>query len=112
MRKNYFITAVVGVLNFKSKQLSFARAGHNLPLYFHAATGETTWLNPNGLGIGMAHNGVFSRLIEEKTVPLEGGATSISLGPASVLLRSSKRPCSFMAQRAAGMPLPVTEDQC
>ena len=73
MRKNYFITALVGVMDFKNKQLSIARAGHNLPLYFHAATGETTWLNPNGLGIGMAQNGVFSRVMEEMTVPLEGG---------------------------------------
>ena len=73
MRKNYFITALVGVLDFKRQELSLARAGHNLPLYFQAATGETTWLNPNGLGIGMAQNGVFSRLMEEKTVPLDGG---------------------------------------
>ena len=57
MRNNYFITALVGVLDFEKKQLSIARAGHNLPLYFHAATGETTWLNPNGLGIGMVQVG-------------------------------------------------------
>ncbi len=73
IRRNYFITALIGVLDFKDKKLSIARAGHNLPLYFHAATGEATWLNPNGLGIGMAKNGVFSRLMEEKRIPLETG---------------------------------------
>lgn len=73
IRRNYFITALIGVLDCKDKKLCIARAGHNLPLYFHAATGETTWLNPNGLGIGMAKNGVFSRFMEEETIPLETG---------------------------------------
>ena len=70
---NYFITALVGTLDFRDNQLTLARAGHNLPLYFHAATGRTTWLNPNGLGIGMTKNGDFDRLLEEMTVPFAEG---------------------------------------
>jgi sigma-B regulation protein RsbU (phosphoserine phosphatase) len=73
IRRNYFITALVGLMDFKENKLALARAGHNLPLYFHAATGRTTWLNPKGLGIGMAENGVFSGLMEEMTIPLTEG---------------------------------------
>ena len=61
------------ILDFKDKKLSLARAGHNLPLHFDATTGRITRLNPNGLGIGMVKNGVFSRLMEEMTIPLGAG---------------------------------------
>lgn len=70
IRRNYFITAVVGVLDFANDELSLARAGHNLPLYFSAATETATWLNPKGLGIGMRKNPDFSTLLEETTLSL------------------------------------------
>jgi sigma-B regulation protein RsbU (phosphoserine phosphatase) len=71
IRRDYFITAVVGVMDFDADRLSLARAGHNLPLYFNAATETTRWLNPQGLGIGMKKNPDFSTILEETTVRLE-----------------------------------------
>jgi sigma-B regulation protein RsbU (phosphoserine phosphatase) len=72
IRRNYFITAVVGVMDFEANRMSLARAGHNLPLHFNAATGTTKWLNPKGLGIGMKKNPDFSSILEETTVSLGG----------------------------------------
>ncbi len=73
IERNYFITAVVGVVDFQERKLVLARAGHNHPLHFCARTGETRWLNPNGVGIGMKTNPGFEGLLEEIRVPLETG---------------------------------------
>jgi sigma-B regulation protein RsbU (phosphoserine phosphatase) len=70
IRRNYFITAVVGVMDFEANRLSLARAGHNLPLHFSAATETTQWLNPKGLGIGMKKNPDFGSILEETTLAL------------------------------------------
>ncbi len=73
IERNYFITAVVGVVDFQERKLALARAGHNHPLHFRARTGDVRWLNPNGVGIGMKTNPGFSGLLEEIRVPLETG---------------------------------------
>jgi sigma-B regulation protein RsbU (phosphoserine phosphatase) len=73
IRTNYFITAVVGIMDFENKNLRLARAGHNLPLHFNAATETTSWLNPQGIGIGMKKNPAFARILEETTLPLGVG---------------------------------------
>ncbi len=73
IRRNYFITAVVGVMDFEKKNLRLARAGHNLPLYFNAATETTRWLKPEGIGIGMKKNPAFGHILEETTIPLGAG---------------------------------------
>ena len=73
IERNYFITAVVGVVDFEEKKLSLARAGHNHPLHFSSRTGKICWLKPNGVGIGMRTNPAFEGLLEEIAVPLEAG---------------------------------------
>jgi phosphoserine phosphatase RsbU/P len=73
IERNYFITAVVAVIDFEEKRLVLARAGHNHPLHFSAATGEARWLKPSGVGIGMKKKPTFGALLEEIRVPLEVG---------------------------------------
>jgi len=70
IRRNYFITAVVGIVDFEENKLTLARAGHNLPLHFSSTTGATSWLNPPGLGIGMRKNPDFGDILEQTTVSL------------------------------------------
>ncbi len=67
IRRDYFITAVVGMMDFSNDRLLLARAGHNLPLHFNAANGTVSWLNPKGMGIGMTRNPDFGNLLEEMT---------------------------------------------
>ncbi len=73
IERNYFITAVVGVLDFEEKRLVLARAGHNHPLHFSAATGAARWLKPSGVGIGMRKKPTFDGLLEEIRVPVAPG---------------------------------------
>jgi serine phosphatase RsbU (regulator of sigma subunit) len=71
--RNYFITAVVGTLDLDNLQLLLSRAGHNHPLHYSAATQTTTWLKPNGMGIGMGRGGHFDELLEEVNFKLALG---------------------------------------
>jgi sigma-B regulation protein RsbU (phosphoserine phosphatase) len=73
IERNYFITAVVGVVDFNERKLVLARAGHNHPLHFSTRTQTASWLKPNGVGIGMKTNPAFAGLLEEIRVPLEAG---------------------------------------
>jgi sigma-B regulation protein RsbU (phosphoserine phosphatase) len=73
IERNYFITAVVGVIDFDERKLVLARAGHNHPLHFSTRTGKASWLKPNGVGIGMKTNPAFEGLLEEIRVPLDPG---------------------------------------
>lgn len=73
IERNYFITAVVAVVDFEEKRLVLARAGHNHPLHFSAETGHARWLKPSGVGIGMRKKPTFDGLLEEMRVPLALG---------------------------------------
>ena len=73
IERNYFITAVVGILDFGEGKLVLARAGHNHPLHFSARTGKAAWLSPNGIGIGMKASPGFEGLLEEIRVPVGAG---------------------------------------
>ncbi len=77
IERNYFITAVIGVLDVERRRLVLARAGHNHPLHFAAATGELRWLKPDGVGIGMRKGPGFGGLLEE---------SEVELGPGDVLV--------------------------
>ena len=70
IRRAYFITAMVGMVDFEENKLTLARAGHNLPLHFSGAMGTANWLNPAGLGIGMKKRPVFGDILEQTTVSL------------------------------------------
>jgi sigma-B regulation protein RsbU (phosphoserine phosphatase) len=73
IERNYFITAVVGIVDFHRQELALARAGHNHPLHYSARAGKTAWLKPNGAGIGMKTSPAFGGLLEEVRVPLDPG---------------------------------------
>jgi sigma-B regulation protein RsbU (phosphoserine phosphatase) len=73
IERNFFITAVVAVVDFDARALLLARAGHNHPLHYSARSGRATWLHPNGVGIGMKTSPGFGGLLEEVRVPLEAG---------------------------------------
>ena len=73
IERNYFITAVVGVVDLENQKLAIARAGHNHPLHFSSQTQQTSWLKPNGIGIGMRKGETFGGLLEEQDVTLAPG---------------------------------------
>ncbi len=73
IERNYFITAVVGVVDLQQKRLVLARAGHNHPLHYAAETKTTQWLKPGGVGIGMAKGSSFDGFLEETEIALATG---------------------------------------
>ena len=73
IERNYFITAVVGMVDLRDRRLVLARAGHNHPLHYSARTGQTRWLKPGGVGIGMRRGAAFDGLLEETVIDLEPG---------------------------------------
>lgn len=71
--REVFISAIYGLFDMQEQQLTFARAGHN-PLVMHKRKGEQPeLLNPRGLAIGLDSGVIFSKTIEETTVPIEPG---------------------------------------
>ncbi len=67
-----FISMIYGILESDKRQFTFARAGHN-PMLVVRANGETEWLKPDGIGIGVAQGDAFIKHTREATVKLKEG---------------------------------------
>ncbi|HET8864921.1 MAG TPA: PP2C family protein-serine/threonine phosphatase [Gracilimonas sp.] len=67
-----FISMIYGILEADKRQFTFARAGHN-PMLVVRKNGDTEWLKPNGIGIGVSKNDEFIRLTEEATLKFKEG---------------------------------------
>jgi sigma-B regulation protein RsbU (phosphoserine phosphatase) len=64
-----FVTAVYAVLSLDTGRLTYANAGHNLPLLLRSGTGELEWLSKGGMALGVLE-GVR---LEEHAISLEPG---------------------------------------
>jgi serine phosphatase RsbU (regulator of sigma subunit) len=73
IERNYFITAVVGIVDFRAERLVLARAGHNHPLHYRSQSRTTEWLRPDGVGLGMKKGASFGGLLEEIQIDLVPG---------------------------------------
>ena len=73
MRDGDFITAVIAFFDLNDRSVTIARAGHNWPLYYSAATRTITELKPKGMSIGMFENVQFSDRMEEQKIYLKQG---------------------------------------
>jgi serine phosphatase RsbU (regulator of sigma subunit) len=51
-----FVTAFYGTLNPATRQMCYVRAGHDRPVYYHAATGEISLLDVPGRFLGLLPN--------------------------------------------------------
>lgn len=67
-----FISMIYGVLDSREKAFTYVRAGHN-PILHKKASGETAWLQPKGVAIGMTKGDSFEKACEEVTVQLQQG---------------------------------------
>jgi len=80
MQRNMFITMVYAVMDIETEQLTLARAGHELPLFFDRHTGGGLDVDPiqsPGMAVGMVPPDIFDRTIEN---------TTIHFGPEDALL--------------------------
>jgi len=69
-----FVTVCYAVLDARSSTLTFARAGHNVPLLFHAqATPPVRQVSSKGMALGLYRGGLFDEVIEEVEIKLRAG---------------------------------------
>lgn len=68
-----FLTMSYGVLDPKTRILSWIRAGHGPSLLWHSATGIVETLQPSGMIIGMPVHEVFARALSLAETQLEPG---------------------------------------
>ena len=77
--RQIFVTAVLGVLDVKTKSMQIVRAGHTLPILIPGkATEEIRELQLEGLGIGLERGGeIFEKHLEDGKLSLKAGDTLI-----------------------------------
>ncbi len=73
LAEDMFITMLYMVLNIRTRELKFARAGHERPLLNRAANGRPEPLNAAGIAIGLADAAVFEAAIKDVSLQLEPG---------------------------------------
>ncbi len=67
-----FISMIYGILEADKREFTFARAGHN-PMLLVRSNGNTEWLKPAGIGIGVYKGDDFIKYTEEATLKLKEG---------------------------------------
>ncbi|MCH8485255.1 MAG: PP2C family protein-serine/threonine phosphatase [Candidatus Cyclonatronum sp.] len=68
-----FITALAGVLDARSGEFTFVRAGHDPLLLLNAQTGTAEVHQPNGFALGMARPAAFDVFLETRRFTLQNG---------------------------------------
>lgn len=71
MKEDMFISMAYVILNHVSGQVTLARAGHDAPYLYSAATRKVTKISPPGMALGVDSGGVFDRLTGNRTVELQ-----------------------------------------
>jgi serine phosphatase RsbU (regulator of sigma subunit) len=71
LRPGTFITMFYGILDPRSRELTFASAGHSPLLVWRAATREVEWHKTTGIPIGAVRKGALARTLEDRTIRLE-----------------------------------------
>jgi sigma-B regulation protein RsbU (phosphoserine phosphatase) len=77
IRGGMYITMIYGVVDTAAQQVTFARAGHELPLFsrLDPASGMhlSEYIDSEGMPIGMVDAGMFEEAIADKVVPFSQG---------------------------------------
>jgi sigma-B regulation protein RsbU (phosphoserine phosphatase) len=71
IKEDMFISMAYLILDHARNTVTLARAGHDAPLLFKAASGAVEKLKPPGLVVGIDSGSVFDRLTNNFNVPLE-----------------------------------------
>ncbi len=73
LAEDMFITMLYLVYNTRTRELRFARAGHERPLLKRAGSGEPEALDSSGIAIGLADTEIFDGAIKDVSVQLAPG---------------------------------------
>ena len=70
-RRKVFVTMLLGQLDPTNHRLTVGRAGHNPAILHCAATGETTLINPRGIGLGLCSSNQFDETLEPEMIDID-----------------------------------------
>ncbi|HMV86877.1 MAG TPA: PP2C family protein-serine/threonine phosphatase [Blastocatellia bacterium] len=70
-RRKMFVTLFLGVIDPATKQMAYARAGHNPTVFRCASRQETSLLRPKGMGLGLNGGKTFNQSLQVATLQLE-----------------------------------------
>ncbi|HEY4301330.1 MAG TPA: GAF domain-containing SpoIIE family protein phosphatase [Candidatus Didemnitutus sp.] len=77
IRGGMYITMIYGVIDLRLRQVTWARAGHELPLFLHydSATGtrRSDYVESEGMAVGMVDPTMFGEAITDRTLPFGEG---------------------------------------
>ncbi len=67
--KDMFVTMIYAVFDLTQMQLTFCRAGHCPLIHHQSQSGDTRFIEPRGIGLGLETSGVFQKHILEHSLP-------------------------------------------
>lgn len=73
IKEDMFISMAYAILDGPDGKFTLARAGHDAPLLYRAATGEVERLSPKGMALGIDSGEVFNRVCADLSLVLEPG---------------------------------------
>ncbi|MFA7233736.1 MAG: GAF domain-containing SpoIIE family protein phosphatase [Terrimicrobiaceae bacterium] len=73
IKEDMFISMAYLILDADGRQVTLARAGHDAPLFYRAATKEVEKLTPKGMALGIDSGDVFNRVCVDFSFTLETG---------------------------------------
>jgi sigma-B regulation protein RsbU (phosphoserine phosphatase) len=68
-----FISMAYLILDGAAGRVTLARAGHDAPLLYRAATGTVEKLSPKGMALGIDSGEVFNRVCADLSLVMEAG---------------------------------------
>jgi len=73
IKEDMFISMAYAILDGPDGKFTLARAGHDAPLLYRAATREVEKLSPKGMALGIDSGEVFNRVCADLSLVLEPG---------------------------------------
>ena len=73
LKRQFFITSLVAIVDRENSNVQLARAGHNPMLHYSRPGRKTDQLTPRGCGLGLQPNQQFAEEIEDCSVQLAEG---------------------------------------
>jgi len=77
IKRGMFVTAIVAVLNVRTREMTVCSAGHNPMVVYRERTADVELVNPNGIALGFDAGPIFDRTLQESVTRLDPGDTVV-----------------------------------